>query len=90
MANLQIKGIDDDFYAEIKALAAAESRSVSQEVLYLTKEYLARRGRQTHEAASGRALLELAGSWGDERTAEEIVSELRAARRNTSNSALEL
>jgi hypothetical protein len=34
------------------------------------------------ERAPGRALLALAGSWVDERSAEEIVRELRAARRN--------
>jgi plasmid stability protein len=90
VANLQIKGIDDDLYAQIKAVAAADNRSVSQEVLHLTREYLARRGRQTPEANSGRALLELAGSWGDDRTAEEIVAELRAARRNVSARTPEL
>ena len=33
MANLQIKGMDDDLYAQLKALAASENRSVSQQVL---------------------------------------------------------
>lgn len=84
MAILQIKGIDDALYAQIKAVAAADNRSVSQEVLYLTKEYLARKRHQTQPRTSGRALLELVGSWADERTPEEIVAELRAARRNAS------
>jgi hypothetical protein len=35
MANVQIKGIDDDIYAEFKKLAAAENRSVSQQTLFL-------------------------------------------------------
>lgn len=90
MANLQIKGIDDDLYAQIKAVAAADNRSVSQEVLHLTREYLARRQSQIQRATSGRALLALAGSWGDDRTAEEIVAELRAARMNASAKTLEL
>ena len=30
MANLQIKGIDDELYNEIKKLAVSEKRSVSQ------------------------------------------------------------
>ena len=30
MANLQIKGIDDELYNEIKKLAATEKQSVSQ------------------------------------------------------------
>ena len=43
MANLQIKGIDDTLYSQLKALAASENRSVSQEVLFLVKSYLANR-----------------------------------------------
>ena len=43
MANLQIKGIQDELYAEIKKLAAAENRSVSQQILFLVKQYLARK-----------------------------------------------
>jgi hypothetical protein len=35
MANLQIKGIDDDLYAQIKSLAVSENRSVSQQILFL-------------------------------------------------------
>ena len=34
MANLQIKGIDDELYRDIKKLAAAENRSVSQQILF--------------------------------------------------------
>jgi len=40
MANLQIKNMDDDFYKKIKALADAENRSVSQQVIFLVKDYL--------------------------------------------------
>jgi hypothetical protein len=43
MANLQIKGVDEQLYAQIKKLAAAQNRSVSQQILYLAKEYLGRR-----------------------------------------------
>ena len=42
-------------------MAAADSRSVSQEVLHLTKEYMARREAQNVDAMSAKALLELAG-----------------------------
>ncbi|MBA7546779.1 hypothetical protein ES705_39176 [subsurface metagenome] len=41
MANLQIKGIDDSLYAQIKDLALSENRSISQEVLFLIKSYMA-------------------------------------------------
>jgi len=40
MANLQIKGMHDDLYEDIKRLAARENRSVSQQVAFLLKEYL--------------------------------------------------
>ncbi len=55
MANLQVKGMSDDLYAQIKALAGSENRSVSQQILFMTKEYLfekaARAGRE--DASSG-------------------------------------
>ena len=83
MAILQIKGIDDALYLRLKQMAAADSRSVSQEVLHLTKEYMARRETQAVDATSAKALLELAGSWEDDRDAAEIAREIRAARRNS-------
>ena len=59
MANLQIKGIDDQLYAEIKKLAAEENRSVSQQVLFLVKEYLARKGCPCTSKTPVKALLAL-------------------------------
>ena len=44
MANLQIKGIEDDLYHAIKKMAAAENRSVSQQILFLVKSYMAKKG----------------------------------------------
>ena len=41
MANLQIKGIEDALYAQIKDIAVAENRSISQQVLFLVKAYMA-------------------------------------------------
>ena len=86
MAILQIKGIDDAFYTRLKKMAAADSRSVSQEVLHLTKEYMARREAQAVDTTSAKTLLELAGSWEDDRDAAEIAREMRAARRNSDRS----
>lgn len=40
MANLQVKGIDDGLYEQMKRRAAAENRSVSQEVIFLLKAHL--------------------------------------------------
>ena len=83
MANLQIKGIDDRLYAEIKRMAARENRSVSQQVLFLVREHLNRRGRRPSEKPAAERLLELAGSWEDRRSAAQIVADLRAARKNS-------
>jgi len=83
MANLQIKGIQDELYAEIKKLAAAENRSIAQEVLFLVKEYLMRKGHSHQVKTPGQVLLELWGSWEDNRQADEIIAEIRQARKGS-------
>jgi len=83
MANLQIKGIEDELYNEIKKLAASENRSVSQQMLFLVKEHLAKRIRITRIKTPAQVILELSGSWVDNRGAEEIISEIKQARKNS-------
>ncbi len=83
MANLQIKGIQDELYAEIKKLAAAENRSISQQVLFLVKEYLARKKHFTDLKTPAQILLELAGSWEDDKEAGQIIAEIKEARKNS-------
>jgi hypothetical protein len=83
MANLQIKGMDDDLYMQIKELAAMENRSISQQILFLTKEYLAKRKKLQSAKSPAAALLELSGSWEDVRTPEEIIMEMKRARRSS-------
>jgi len=84
MANLQIKGIDDELYLKLKQLSADENRSVSQQVLFLIRRSLTqkRRGKQNNTAAQ--TLLSLAGSWEDPRPAEEIVGDIKIMRRSSS------
>jgi len=65
VANLQIKNVDDDVYADLKALAASENRSVSQQVLCLVKGYLSRRHHSDHTKTPAEVLLDLSGSWED-------------------------
>jgi hypothetical protein len=81
MANLQVKGVEDGLYQEIKKMAAEENRSVSQQVLFLLKDYMAKRHRLSSTETPAKTLLELAGSWEDERDAEAIIREIREARR---------
>lgn len=81
MAILQIKGIDDDLYAQLGKVAAAENRSISQQVLYLIKGDLARRRGIRNIPTPAETLLELSGSWRDEQSADEIIREIRDNRK---------
>jgi hypothetical protein len=83
MANLQIKGIDDKLYDTIKKLAASENRSVSQELLFLVKEHVAKRKQTVAIKTPAQVLLDLSGSWVDNRSANAIITEIKAARRNS-------
>ncbi|MBW2366808.1 MAG: hypothetical protein JRH15_02870 [Deltaproteobacteria bacterium] len=83
MANLQIKGVDDDLYKELKALAARENRSVSQQVLYFLKFFISRKKTLQSTKSAGEVLLELSGSWQDARESEDIIADIRAARKNS-------
>ena len=83
MANLQIKGMDDDLYAQLKALAASENRSVSQQVLFLLKVYLANKHQLKTSKTPAQVLLGLSGSWEDTRPPGQIVKELKAARKSS-------
>ncbi len=83
MANLQIKGVDDAIYEELKKLAAAENRSVSQQTLFLIKDYLSKKQRVRTLKTPLQVLLELAGSWEGEESAEEIIAKIKKARRSS-------
>jgi len=83
MANLQIKGIKEELYAEIKKLASAENRSISQQILFLVREYLGRKNYLSTLKSPAQVLLELSGSWQDDKEAEQIISEVKGGRINS-------
>lgn len=83
MANLQIKGIEDALYMELKKMAAEENRSVSQQALFLVKEYLARKKHLIALKTPAQVLLDLSGSWEDNRDSEKIVTQIKKDRRNS-------
>jgi len=83
MANLQIKGIDDRLYEELKALAAMENRSLSQQVLFLIRALISRKKSFELSKSAAEVLLELSGSWHDSRKPDDIVSEIRKSRKNS-------
>jgi hypothetical protein len=83
MSNLQIKGIDEKLYEQLKQLAADENRSVSQQVLFLIRNHLAQKRRRLESETAAQTLLELKGSWEDSRSAEQIVEDIKSARRSS-------
>ena len=84
LANLQVKGIRDDLYQEIKKMAAAEGRHVSQQILFLVRDHLAKKGSSVRATkTTAQVLLELSGSWEDRKDADQIIAEISHARRNS-------
>ena len=80
MATLQVKGMDDDLYRALAARAAQEQRSISQQVKRIIQDHLAQRRGSAAETTT--ALLELCGTWIDDRSAEEIANDIRRTRRS--------
>lgn len=80
MATLQVKGMDDRLYQALSARAAQDHRSISQEVVMIIEEFLSRPGNSPRENMD--AFLQLVGSWEDDRSAEEIVEDIRNNRRS--------
>ena len=83
MANLQIKGIDNELYEALKEIAAEEHRSVSQQTLLLLKDYLAKRHRVRILKTPAQALLDLSGSWEEHQDAAAIIAKIKRARKNS-------
>jgi plasmid stability protein len=79
MAILEVKGMDEGLYRALCARASREHRSVSQEVVKIVQEYLARPGSGK---AAEEELLSLAGTWKDDRTDREIARDIRKSRCN--------
>jgi len=78
MATLQVRSIDDRLYEALGKRAAMENRSISQQVVYIIKTYLATPA-SSHQDATER-FLNICGTWEDPRNAEAITAEIRAAR----------
>ncbi|GAB6192364.1 hypothetical protein [Desulfocastanea catecholica] len=83
MANLQVKGIDDDLYDKLKKLALNENRSISQEIIFLIKTHLSVKKTASSSRTPAEVLLQLSGSWDDQRTADEIIAEIRNHHENS-------
>jgi hypothetical protein len=83
LSNFQIKGMDDQLYEELKRLASKEKRSVSQQAVFLFRDYLARRQPMRAAKTPAQVLLELAGSWQDAEDAKTVIARIKKARRKS-------
>lgn len=80
MATLQVKGIDETLYRALGARAKQDNRSISQQVVKLIQDSLARSSGSAEDAT--RDFLALCGSWRDDRSAREIAASIRKSRRS--------
>jgi len=82
MATLQVRDLDDRLYSFLKTSAKIQNRSISQEVVSIIEKYL--NSPRQIAANATMEFLSLSGAWKDERSAGEIVEDLRNSR-NQSN-----
>jgi hypothetical protein len=82
MANLQVRDIDDRLYESLRERASREKRSISQEVILILEKYLSR--PTAYDVNPTDEFLWLSGAWRDDRSADEIISDIRDSRRNSS------
>ena len=85
MPTIRITEIDDKLYEEIKRSAVAGNRSVSRQVVFMLKDYVAKRHLLMKIKNPAQVLLELSGAWEDEKRSEEIVRDIKKARRNSTS-----
>jgi inorganic pyrophosphatase len=78
MAILQVRDIDDRIYENLKRISEQNKRSISQEVIHIIETYLS--NPQTIKKNSTEEFLKLAGSWEDNKSAKEIIAEIRNGR----------
>ena len=64
-------------------MASEENRSVSQQALFLVKEYLARKRHLRTLKTPAQILLDLSGSWEDDQDSAKIIAQIKKARKNS-------
>ena len=82
MATLQVRDMDDRLYESLRKRATREKRSISQEVVLILEKYLSR--PNVYDVNPTDEFLSLSGAWRDEREANEIINDIRSARKNSS------
>lgn len=83
MATLQVRDIDDRLYDFLKFSAKMQNRSISQEVITIIENHL--NSSQKNHPNATLEFLSLGNAWKDDRNAEDIITEIKAGRNNSSN-----
>jgi plasmid stability protein len=81
MATLQVRDIDDRLYNFLKTSAKLQNRSISQEVVTIIQNYL--NSSKTTSTNATLEFLSLTGAWKEEKTAEQIVKDIRKGRKQS-------
>ena len=79
MAVLQVRNMDDMLYETLGRRAAMENRSISQQVIEIIQRYLSSPD-SFNTTCPDDAMLSLIGSWEDDRSADEIIADIRNSR----------
>jgi len=69
----------------MKNIAASENRFLNYQILFLVREYLGKKKHLHPLKTPAQILLELSGSWKNERGAEQIIAEIKNAREKSSS-----
>lgn len=77
MAILQVRELDDSLYEALKRLAKKERRSISQEVIMMIESYISNPKPPASESTE--EFLNL--TWVSEKSADEIINDIRKQRR---------
>jgi plasmid stability protein len=85
MASLTLRNIPEHLLESLRVLSERDRRSLNNEVLVVLEEGLASKAERLEAAPLGSELqadlwLALCGLWQDERSADEIIEDIRARR----------
>ena len=83
MASITLKSIPDGLLEKLRARASADRRSLTQQILFLLEQALSEHPGDTADgqaAAQIAAWQELGGQWVSDRSAEEEIADIYAAR----------
>lgn len=80
MQNIHLDNIDYKLYESLRDLARSKERSINEEILYILQKYISE--HQSFDPARIDEFLKLAGSWEDDREADEIITDIRKNRKS--------